>query len=436
MIKILAKSLFLLIVFAAVFAGASGIAPAQLKEGETLDKVIAVVGNEIIMLSDLNGQMAIFAQQDPKIDITNPEIRKKILDAMINEKLVVTKAIEDSIVVTDEEIKQRWDYQLQNLVSHYGSEKRVEDIYGMSIARMQYEYRDEIRKQILAERIRQQKFGELKSNQQDVEEFYNKFKDSLPAIPLQIELFHIVKNVTASTKEKEQIYELAKNVRDTILKGGDFADFAKRYSNDPGTASAGGELGWFDKGKLFPEFEKAAFELQVGQISLPVETPFGYHIIQTENKNKDSVMTRHILFKFGKSDADKEKVVATLNALKEKVVKGENFEELAKRESEEKETQGFGGLLGKFPVSQIPESLKEIIDKIPDGGISDPLPYSNEPKVSFHIIYRKRTIAEHKPTLKDDYKELEQYASSEKQKRLYMEWVETLRKTMYWEIKE
>jgi len=426
----------LIALICAFFTVSASTSYSQLKEGQTVDKIIAVVGNEIIMMSDLNSQLAIFAQQDPSIDMNDKELRKKVLDAMINEKLVVTKAIEDSIVATDEEIKQRWDYQLQNLVKHYGSEKRIEDIYGMSISRMEYEYKDDIRKQILAEKIRQQKFGEIKANPEEVDAFYKKFRDSLPAVPTQIELAHIVKFVTANKKVKEEIFELAKKVRDSIIKGGDFAEFAKRYSQDPGTAAAGGDLGWFEKGKLFPEFEKEAFDISIGQISQPVETPFGYHIIQTINKNKDSVLTRHILFKFGQSDDDKEKAKKELAELKERIIKGEKFDELAKKYSEEKETQGFGGTLGKFPINQIPASLKEIIDVIPNGGISEPLLYTSEPKVSFHIIYKKRIVPEHKPTIEEDYKELEQYASSEKQKKLYIDWVEDLRKTMYWEIKE
>jgi len=435
MIKILFSSKRAVLMLFLLFSLLVGKTFSQLKEGEVVDKIAAVVGNEIIMLSDLNAQIAQFAQQDPSINPADTNIRNRILNAMINEKLVVAKAIEDSVVVTDDEIKQGWDYQLNRLIQYYGSEKRIEDIYGMSIARLQYEFRDEIRKQMLSEKIKKMKFEDVKVNPRETEEFFKEYKDTLPNVPAMVELGHIVKNVEANKNAKEQVLALAKKVRDSLLLGGDFAAFAARYSKDPGTATSGGDLGWFDKGKLFPEFEKAAFALQINQISAPVETPFGLHLIQTLNKNKDSVLTRHILFKIGQSNDDIDSVKKLLLSLKSRVEKGESFEELAKIFSDEKETQGFGGSLGKFPLTQIPGTVKDMIEKMQDGQVSEPYPFSQEPKLSFHIIYRKKTTPEHRPSLEVDYKEIEQIAVSYKKNKLYQEWVEQIKKQMYWEIK-
>jgi len=414
----------------------SGKAYAQPAEGEVLDKIIAIVGNEVIMMSELNSQIMIFAQQDPTIKPDDPETKKRVLDALINEKLVITKAIEDSINVTDDEIKQQWEYQLKEFVTYYGSVKRIEDIYGMSIDRIQYEFRDEIRKHILSQKIKQVKFSDLKVTQREVDEFYNKFIDSLPNVPAQVELYHIVKYIEPKQTEKKTIFDLAMKVRDSLIKGGVFADFAKKYSGDPGTMGAGGELGWFQKGKLFPEFEKAAQELEINQISLPIETPFGYHLIQTLAKTNDSLNTRHILFKFGETEEDKSGVITSLKDLKQRVETGTAFETLAHEYSEETETKGFGGLIGKFPLTNIPPALKETIDGMKEGGISDPLPYGSTPKQSFHILWKKKIYPEHKANLKEDYKQLEQFAVQYKQTKLFADWVDSLRKTMYWEIKE
>lgn len=424
---------FILII--GIFATAPSKAQ-QLNEGEVIDKIIAIVGNEPIMLSELNSQLMIFQQQDPKLNINDPATKQKVLDAIINEKLVITKANEDSLTATDEEIKQQWEYQLNEFVKYYGSIKRIEDIYSMSIDRIQYEFRDEIKKHIISQKIKQLKFGEIKANQREVEEFFVLYKDSLPVVPAQIELYHIVKNIEPQIKEKKHIFDLAVRVRDSLMKGADFADFAKRYSADPGTVNSGGELGWFEKGKLFPEFEKAAQDLEINQISMPVETPFGYHIIQTLNKNKDSLFTKHILFKFGQTDDDKTAVVSFLKDIKQRAETGTPFENLAKDLSDETETRGFGGLIGKFPLSNIPPALKETVDAMKEGEISDPLPYASVPKVSYHVIYKKQIIPEHKATIKDDYKQLEQLATQYKQAKLYQDWMEQLRKTMYWEVKE
>ena len=410
-------------------------AVSQAKEGDELDKIIAVVGNDIILESELNSQLMMFAQQDTSLNPNDPVARKRVLDMLINEKLVVMKAIEDSIEVSDEEIKAQWEQQLDQYVKYYGSIKRIEDIYGMSIDRMRYEYRDEIRKHLLSQKIKMQKFGKVDVTEREVKEFYEQFKDSLPEIPKQVELYHIVKYIKPSENVKEEVYQLALRVRDSILNGGNFADFAKRYSADPGTKDEGGDLGWIKKGKLFPEFEKAAINLAEGQISKPTETPFGYHLIENLGLNKDSIHARHILFKFKQSDADTKKTIEFLKNLKQKIEGGEPFEEMAKQYSEEIETKGTGGFLGKYPVDNMPPALAKIINSMKVGDISDPLSYGNEPKPAYHIIWKKALIPAHTASIKEDYQELEQLAKNYKQGKLYQKWVEGLRKTMYWEIK-
>ena len=347
-----------------LFAVMQTKANAQSSQGEVLDRIVAIVGNEIIMRSDVHGYIAQFAMQDPTFNSNDPEVYQKVLDALINEKLVITKAIEDSISVTDDEITQRWDFQIQRLVQRYGSEKRVEDIYGISIARMKREFFEDIRKQLLSEKIKAKHFSEVKVSPREVREFFEKYKDSIPRIPAQVELYHIVKNVKPNLSSKEELFVLARSIRDSIIRGGDFADFARRYSGDPGTASSGGDLGWTVRGRFFREFEEAAFNLQKGAVSQPIETPFGLHIIQTLDRVRDSIRTRHILFRFGQTTEDTEAAKEFLVDLRKRAIAGEDFEELARRFSDERETQAFGGLLGKFPIDQIPPNLKGVIDNI------------------------------------------------------------------------
>lgn len=409
----------------------------SLESGKTLDKIIAVVGNEIIMQSDIEAQASMLAYRNSQIDPNDKKLREQILDALINEKLIVTKAIEDSIIVTDEEIEQRWQDVLQNLIMRFGSEKRVEDVHGMSITRLKYEVNDEIKKNLLAAKIRQTKFGDVKCSPREVEDFYIKYKDSLEMVPPQIEVAHIVKYISADTKSKDEIMELSRRVRDSIIKGGDFADFAKRYSADHGTAPSGGELGWIERGRIFPELEKSAFSLHQGEVSLPIESPLGFHLLQVTDKRKDAVFLKNILFKIGQSQDDRQNAKNFLLDIKKSVENGENFEELAKKHSEDKDTRGFGGVIGMIQIAQMPQSFRDVLDKLPEGGVSDPIPYSADPnKPAFHILYKKKYIPEHYPTLETDRKEIEQRAVMNKQMLLMQEWLETLRKTMYWEIKK
>jgi peptidyl-prolyl cis-trans isomerase SurA len=425
------KLVFVFILFSFLVASSN----AQLEEGQTIDKIVAVVGNEIITQSDVEGSMAVLAQQDPSLNINDPDVQSQIIDALINDKLIVMKAKEDSIVVSDEEIEQRMEFELSKLVQYYGSKSRLENVYGMSMDQLKAEIRDQIENKLLAERVSQQIFMDIKVTPREVEEFYNENIDSIPKLPDQVLIHHIVKNVEADIGAKEDIFELARSIRDSILQGGDFADFAARYSDDPQTAKSGGDLPWFAKGNLYREFEDAAFALDDNEISMPVETPFGFHLIQTLDKNKDSVRTRHILFKVGGTSDDDERAKQFLLDLKKRVEAGEDFEELAKAYSDEAETKGFGGKLGRFMVSQIPQNLKDVVNKLPEKGISDPILYRTTPKKSFHIIYKKAYIESHKPDLEKDYEDLEIMAINYKQRNLYAEWIQQLRKEMYWEIK-
>ncbi len=424
--------------FALAFCLCLPLAQAQVKEGQSVDKIVAVAGNEVILQSDVQTQMALLAQQDPSVmkDPNNPEILHRILDALVNEKLILVRAIEDSVNVTDDEVTERLNFQIQSLVQQLGSEKRVEEVYGMSIARIRRDFRDEIRKQLLTERKKQQKFMDIKPSQREVETFFRDYRDSLPLVPEQYELYHIVKYVDATTAAKDEASNLARRVRDSILAGGDFAAFAKRYSADAGSAASGGDLGFVNKGKLVPEYEKIAYSLKPNEISDPIETPFGFHLIQLVEKREGSVNTRHILFKIGQSGDDVERTKAALAELKKQVEGGANFEDLARENSEDEETKAFGGAIGPVEAARLGD-LGSAVTALPDGGVSDPIPYAGSPtKVGFRIVYRKAKVPEHIMSLENDLKRVEQYATMFKRNKMYEDWVKELRNTIYWEIKD
>ena len=404
---------------------------------DAMEGIVAIVGREIILQSDISGQIEAMAQRDPRVNRKDPALRKAILDQLINEKLVLTKAEQDTTLeVTDEDISARMDYQIQVLVQQFGSEKRIEDVYGMSISKIKKDFREEIRKRLYIERIQQKMFSDLKVSRGDVESFYSRYQDSIPKVPDRVDLYHIVKYVKASDEKTKEAQQLALRIRDSIIKGASFSDFARRYSGDPASAANGGDLGTVDKGKFVPTFEAAAFALEPDEISQPVESPFGWHVIQLIAKTSASITTRHILIKVGQSDEDRQAVQTELQGIKGRVVAGENFEELARKLSDERETQGFGGSMGTVELERLPAEMRSIISTLPDGGVSDPLPYAADPtKPGYHILFRKRLIAAHAPSLTDDYKQLEQLALMEKRQRMEQDWIQDLRKKLYWEVK-
>lgn len=403
---------------------------------DSMEGIVAIVGREIVLKSDVDGQMEIMAQRDPKISRKDPVIRQAVLDQLINERLIMTKAIEDSLDVTEDEITQRMEYQLQSLIQQFGSEKRIEDMYGMSMARIRREFRDEIRKRLLVEKMQQKQFAEIKATRADVEGFYERYRDSLPSIPERVDLYHIVKYVKPSAEKNKEAQALALRIRDSIVKGGSFSEFARRHSADPISAANGGDLGTVEKGKFVPSFEAAAFALSPNEISAPVESPFGWHIIQLISKTTTTMTTRHILIRVSQSEEDRDSAKAQLLRMKKAVESGDSFEKLAREYSDERETQGFGGAMGQIELSRLPDDMRNAINALKDGSVSDPMPYAADPtKPGFHILYRKRLVPAHKPTVDEDYKQLEQMASFEKKQRLEQEWILKLRRELYWEVK-
>jgi len=423
----LSKILFLIFVL-------SYLGNAQIKEGEKLNGIAAVVGKQLITDAEVRAEVMTFKQMEPSNTFSDDELYEKVLDNLINQNLMVTKALEDSISISDEDLNTAWETALNNLVRRYGSEKRIEDVYGKSINRLKFEYSDQIRKNLLIQKLQQQEFMDVKAGPSEVEKFYNDYKDSIETIPQRIEIFHIVKNVSSNVGKKEQTLQLARQVRDSILKGElDFEEAAKRYSADVATKSDGGNLGWFNKGKLVPEFENAAFQLQEDELSLPVETPFGFHIIQTLEKKESSINTRHIVFSVKTTEEDNTKVKDFLLDLKKKVEEGESFEKLARIHSDDKETKGFGGLIGKLTTDNIPANIRTNIEVMKEGEVSEPMAFNADPtKTAFHIILKKRVIASHKPSLEEDYELLQNYASNKKRQDSMKDYFIKLRDEIYW----
>src|SRR5690606_5497558 len=286
---------------------------AQIAAQQVLDKIVAVVDDEIILKSELDYRTTIEAAQR-RIDPNTIGLREQILNAVIEDKLVLAQANLDSIVVTDDEVKQRIDYQIQVFEQQYGSRQKVEEVYGMSVERIKRELEDDVRKNIMTQKLQEKKFGVVEATRREVEEFFEKYKDSLGVIPEKVEIAHIFRNPKASERIKQKSFDKAQKILDSIKAGADFAEMASKYSEDPVSAAEGGDLGFVKRGIFYPEFESAAFALSVNEISEVVESPVGFHIIQLLEKRGESIHTRHILIKI---QADEEADLTTIEFLTE-----------------------------------------------------------------------------------------------------------------------
>jgi peptidyl-prolyl cis-trans isomerase SurA len=419
--------LFLLIQFAA---------PAVHSQQEVVDRVVAVVGREPIFLSDLNSQIELYTFTN-RVDPNTPGLRDQVLDVMINEKLILSKALEDTnIVVTEDEVNNELDAQIAQRVQQLGSERKLEEVFGMSVARLKREYRDGMRKQMLAAKLWEAKNMTINASRREVESFFEEFKDSLPPVPEELEVYHIFREPKASQSIKDSIKTVAKRILDSIRAGGDFADFAKRYSEDAATKPYGGDLGFVRRGEFFPEFEEAVFALKDSALSDVIETPIGFHIVQLIERRGDQVHPRHILFKLKRDESENDSTIAFLNGLRDSVAHGTNFSDLARKYSDDKESASLGGLLGRYSVNQFDPAVVEAVKGLKEGEISQPVELVSGSIRGYQIIYLKTRIPEHTMDLSTDWNRLQQLATSYKRTTVYQGWIKQLRSEIYWDVRQ
>jgi peptidyl-prolyl cis-trans isomerase SurA len=270
-----------------------------------------------------------------------------------------------------------------------------------------------------------------------VEDFYRRFKDSLGVIPEKVKLAHIFKNPATSADLKEKFRKFASELLDSINNGMDFAELAKKYSDDPGSAVQGGDLGFVKRGMFFSEFEAAAYALQTNQLSPVIESPVGFHIIQLLERRGESIHTRHILIKIKSDDETDYKVIETLLAIKDSIQLGKaTFAEFAKKHSDDEETSAFGGALGTFYLEQLDKNLLDIAMKLQDGEISAPKRVTyQQGKYGYHIVYLESRIKQHQADMEIDFTDLKRLAEEYKKQQLYQKWIDELKTKIFWEIK-
>ncbi len=394
---------------------------------QVIDKIVAVVDNEIILQSELDFQTNLIAAQR-KIDPKASGLKEQILNALIEEKLVYAQANFDSISVTEEEINNRIDYQVNMMSQQYGSREKIEQLYGMSIEKIKRELRDDVRKNIMVQKLQEKNFAYVDASRREVEDFFNMYKDSIGVIPEKVTIAHIYRNPKTTDKVKEETRQFARSLLDSIKNGADFAELAKKYSEDPGSASQGGDLGFVKRGVFYPEFETAAFDLEAGQISDVVESPVGFHIIEMIERRGESIHTRHILIKTKTDEEADLKTIQFLSDLRDSILSDpETFYFYAKKYSEDKETIKFGGELGTFYLNQLDKNLLEAVSKLKSGEIGYPrrIEYGGG-NYGYHIVYVKKRIPQHTADLESDYNEIKKLADDNKKQLEYQKWINSL----------
>jgi peptidyl-prolyl cis-trans isomerase SurA len=403
-----------------------------------IDGVVAVVGGNVILKSDIESQ---YLQMRSEGSITGSATRMKcsILDNILFQKLLVHEAGVDSLTATDAQVDSEMDRRMRYFISQAGSPEELEKFYGKSIIQIKEELREIIREQLLADQERKKITDNVTVSPAEVKAFYKKIpKDSLPDIPSEVEVGMIVKTPVIGDAEKQLVEDRLKEFRTRVLKGDDFATLAVLYSEDPGSASKGGELGMFQRGTMRPEFEAAAFKLKPGEVSDVVQTEDGYHIIQLIERRGEYINVRHILLQPKVSQADLNRAKIFLDSVSTLVATKKITFEAAVQKFSDDPSKNNGGMLvnpqtgnAQFRMNELDPKVFFVIDKLKKGEISAAAKWDERGKVQFRSYYLKERTDPHKADLSKDYQQVYGWTLNKKQDDAIQAWIEDKRKSTY-----
>lgn len=412
---------------------------AQFSGGVAIDKIIAKVDNYIVLKSDLeNAYQEALAMRQTNGNFT----RCQVLEQLVVEKLMLAKAEIDSVIVPEERVSSELDRRLQYMVNQVG-EENIEEQFGKSIEEFREELRDDIRNQLVVQEMQSKITEKVEVTPSEIKKFFNNIpEDSLPYYSTEVSVAQIVKKPTVSQSQKEETRKKLLEIRNRILDGENFAELAKEYSEDPGSAAAGGELGFVSRGQFVPEFEAAAMKMQPGELSQPVESPFGFHLIQLIERRGNRYNSRHILLKPNSSELDVKYAQEFLDSLRTQILADSiTFSKAAKEFSDDKETSASGGFFlsnsgsNRVPTEELDPVIFFTLDTMKVGAITEPITYRmDDGTPAVRILYYKDRTKPHRANLKDDYQKIYNAALQEKNRRALNDWFEDARQQVYVEI--
>jgi peptidyl-prolyl cis-trans isomerase SurA len=425
-------------VLTTVFFLFSLVAIAQEDKGFVVDKIIAKVDNYIVQKSELDKAYLDYVANGGQ---AGDNSRCQFLGLLIRNKLMMAKAEIDSVVVADSEVDDNTDRRMSMILSQYGgSAEELESKFDKTFEQIKAELRDQIREQLIVGEMERTITKDLTVTPAEVKRFFNRIpNDSLPFFSAEAEIAQIVKIAEVSEKQKEATRMQLIEIRNRILTGEDFAKLAKEYSADPSVTGNNGNMGWVGRGRMVPEYEAMCFKLKLNEISMPVETDFGFHIIQLLGRRGNEYLSQHILISPTPSTEDLEVASKYLDSLRREIVAGKmTFQKAAKELSDDMLTKGSGGFFTddnggtRISVDEIDPVVFFAIDSMKVGSISRPLNYRmDDGKQAVRILQYKSKIPPHQASLKDDWSRIQAATLNQKRQGILEKWFIKARKDVF-----
>ena len=411
-----------------------------------IDEVVWVVGDEAILKSDIE-QARLQAQYQGIKFSKDPYC--VIPEQMAVQKLFLHQAEIDSIEVADTDVLSVVDKRINYYVQQVGSKEKFEEYMNMTSTQIREKWREEVRNEMIADKMKQEIVGDIKVTPAQVRRYFNQLPpDSIPYIPTQVEVQIITQQPKIPQAEIDRVKARLRDFTERITSGEtQFSTLARLYSEDPGTARQGGEMDFMGRGQLVPEFAAVAFNLtDPKKVSKVVETEYGFHIIQLIEKRGDRIKVRHILLKPQVSEEDLNASVAHLDSIANDIRTGKfTFESAALYLSDDKNSKNNNGLMpnsatgtSRFEMGQLPQEIAVVVDKMNIGEISEAFTMidAQNGKEKCAIVKLKTRIPGHKATITDDYQRLKAVVLEKLQNEKIQKWIAEKQKTTYVRINE
>ncbi|HAN20011.1 MAG: hypothetical protein A2X13_05000 [Bacteroidetes bacterium GWC2_33_15] len=409
----------------------------QGQDKQMIDQVVAVVGDKIVLQSDIENQILQMLAQGYKSE----NMRCEVLEELLAQKLLLTQAELDSLTVGYNRVESELERRLMYFIRQVGSEKKLEEYYNKSILEIKEDFRPLINEQLLTQMMQSEIVSDISMSPNEVSRYYkNIHPDSIPMINTEYEIQQVVIRPAANEEAKAEAREKLLSLRQRITDGERFSTLAVLYSEDPGSARKGGELGFRTQDELDSEFAKAAFNLKGDGVSRIVESSFGFHIIQLIAKEGNQANVRHILIKPKIDINEKAKATERLDSIA-KLLRNEEitFKVAAVKYSDDEKSRLNEGIMVNeqnastiFELDELPQEMYNVIQKLKIGEISEPFESTDDQgDIVYKIIKIKQMKEPHKANLKDDYEKVEQMALMTKQQTVIENWLEEHKKKTY-----
>lgn len=436
------RAVFVLAPLLALTLLASGAARGQ---EHVLDEIVAVVADDIVLKSEVDGLVTGVMQQQGMSYST--DVWVQALQQIIDQKVMAEIASRDTnIVITEEQVDQALDERIAVMTQQVGSVLRLEDIYGKPVEQIRTDLREDFRERLLAEQLQGTRINAIKITPTEVDRWFAQFPtDSLPTLPDIVRASHIVRYPAVTPEAEEEALEIISAIQDSILTGtSTLESMARRYSDDPGSASLGGHYEDMALGDLVPEFAAVVARIPEGELSAPFKSPFGYHVLRVEDRRGDMVDFSHVLINIDQSRSDPTVATDYLEAVRDSILTFElPFELLARRNSEERSSGEIGGRLidpttgeRDLFVEALGEDWTATTDTLEIGEISMPAEVTLlDGSLAYHIVVVQRRVPEHRIDIETDYPRIEQLALEDKRVRELRRWLDGLRDKVFVDIR-